>query len=265
MFHYTFIVLNVISYPEPAKELMRMTGKQPLNGSAEDKKDYIRKLFDTVAPRYNLINHLLSFGADIYWRRQIIRLINFDLNRKVLDLGSGTGDLALLAVKRGAHQVIAVDISSVMLEQARKKFEKKDWLGFYRPVCGDGEFLPLGDQSVDAVMSAFGIRNMTDLEKTIDEIARVLNGSGLLVVLEFSKPGFIIFRHLFRIYFKYILPPMGTWLSGHRSAYYYLPRSVDEFPEPSAFKALLGKKGFTDIRSFSMMLGVVTAYCGMKL
>ncbi len=163
------------------------------------------------------------------------------------------------------EKVIAVDLSTVMLERARKKFEKKDLLEFYRPVCGDGERLPLGDHSVDAVMTAFGIRNMTDTGKALDEITRVLSGSGILVILEFSKPGIAVFRHLFQIYFKFILPRIGTWLSGHDSAYYYLPRSVDEFPDPPVFKTMLEKKGFSDIRSFPMMFGVVTVYCGIKL
>lgn len=235
------------------------------NDNGYSKKRFIQAMFSAVAPRYDFLNHLLSFGADIYWRRQAIRLINFDLNRKVLDLASGTGDMALLAVKRGAQKIIAADISPAMLERARRKFEKKEWLDFYRPVCADGECLPLADQSVDAAICAFGIRNIPDPEKAVGELARVLNGSGLLVILEFSRPRLFLFRQVFQLYFKWILPRLGSWISGHHSAYYYLPKSVDEFFQPEAFKEIMEKKGFTGVRTFSMMFGAVTTYCGIKL
>lgn len=225
----------------------------------------IRDMFNSVSQRYDLVNHLLSFGMDIYWRRQAVRLINFQLNRKILDLATGTGDMALLAAGKGATKIIGIDNSPSMLELAVKKFKRKELDGFFYPVLADADHLPIRDESVDAVMVAFGIRNMKDVPCVLNEIYRVLSSSGIILILEFSRPGFFLFRSLFGIYFKWIFPRIGSWISGNPRAYHYLPESVDRFMSRNELTALLKEQNFSDVRSYSMTGGIVTVYVGMKL
>ncbi len=237
-----------------------------VNGSDKgDRRENIRKMFGSVAHRYDLLNHLLSFGADIYWRRQAVRMINFRLNRRVVDLATGTGDMALLAAGNGATRIIGIDNSEQMLSRAAEKFRRKELGDLFYPVCSDAEHLALRSESVDAVLCAFGIRNMNDIPRVLEEIHRVLSSSGIVLILEFSRPGFFLFRALFRIYFKRILPRIGAWISGNPEAYRYLPESVDQFMSRQEFSALLKEKHFSDVRSYTMTGGIVSVYAGIKL
>ncbi len=222
-------------------------------------------MFSRISRHYDLLNHLLSFGMDIYWRRQAIRIINFSMNRRVLDLGTGTGDMALLAAKKGASMIFGADISQAMLEHAVRKFNKKELGAIFNPVICDAGRLPFRNGSMDAVMCAFSIRNTGSAPGTVFEIHRVLAPCGVAVILEFSKPKIVGFREIYRFYFHHILPRVGGWISGDTKAYRYLPESVDQFPAPVEFRQLLTDNGFTDVRSYSMSGGIVTVYVGMKL
>ncbi len=222
-------------------------------------------MFDAVASRYDFLNHFLSLGIDFYWRHQALKFINFGMNPRLLDLATGTGDVAIMAVKRGARKVIGVDLSQNMLRFGNRKIEKKDLDGSIFMVCGEGEQLPLPDQSVDAATIAFGIRNVEDIQKTLDEMSRVLTDSGIVVVLEFSKPTWPVIRQLYHFYFLYILPRIGSLISSDKRAYHYLPHSVLNFPEREEFNKMLVKSGFSDVRYIDMTFGIVTAYCGIKL
>ena len=229
------------------------------------KKNYVQNMFDTVASRYDFLNHFLSLGIDFYWRHQALKMINFKMNPRLLDLATGTGDVAVMAVKRGARKVIGIDLSYNMLHFGRKKVRKKDMDDSILMACGEGERLPLPDESQDAATIAFGIRNVEDIERTLQEMARVLTSCGVIVVLEFSKPTWPIIKQLYQFYFLYILPGIGSLISSDKKAYHYLPHSVLNFPERKDFVNLLKQAGFTDVRLFDMTFGIVTVYCGIKL
>lgn len=237
----------------------------PVLPAPAEKKKYVQRMFDAVASRYDFLNHFLSLGIDFYWRHQALKFINFTMNPRLLDLATGTGDVAVMAVKRGARKVIGVDLSHNMLIFGNKKIDKKELKESIFMVCGEGEQLPLPDQSVDAATIAFGIRNVEDIQKTLNEMSRVLSDSGIVVVLEFSKPTWPVIRQLYHLYFMYILPHIGSLISSDKKAYHYLPHSVLNFPEREDFKKMLARAGFSDVRYFDMTFGIVTAYCGIKL
>ncbi len=222
-------------------------------------------MFDAVASRYDFLNHFLSLGIDFYWRHQALKFINFNMNPRLLDLATGTGDVALMAVKRGARKVIGIDLSHNMLLFGNKKIAKKEMEDSVFMVCGEGEKLPLPDKSCDAATIAFGIRNVEDIQQTLNEMSRVLTNSGIIVVLEFSKPTWPVIKQLYQFYFLYILPRIGSLISSDKKAYHYLPHSVLNFPERGDFKNMLVHAGFTDVRFVDMTFGAVTAYCGIKL
>lgn len=233
--------------------------------SPSEKKQYVKSMFDRVASRYDFLNHLLSLGIDIYWRRQALKLINFKMNPRLLDLATGTGDVAVAAVKNGARKVVGVDLSHGMLIYGHEKIRKKNLHQQIFMVCGEAEKLPLPDGCVDAATIAFGIRNVEDIPKSLSEMARVLTGSGIVVILEFSMPRLPVFKQLYKLYFEKILPAVGSLFSSDKKAYHYLPNSVMKFPEREAFKQLLENTGFANVRYFDMTLGIVTVYCGIKL
>ncbi len=231
----------------------------------EEKKRYVKAMFDGVAAKYDFLNHLLSLGIDIYWRKQALSLINFSMNPNLLDLATGTGDMAVMAVKRGAKKVVGIDLSFNMLEFGRKKVARKNLNSNIAMVCGEGESLPLPDASLNAATIAFGIRNVSDIQGTLNEMARVLTSAGVVVVLEFSQPRLPVFKQLYNFYSMKVLPRIGSLFSSDKKAYHYLPESVLSFPSRDAFSKMLEQAGFTDVRHFDMTLGIVTVFCGIKL
>ncbi|MBL7996944.1 bifunctional demethylmenaquinone methyltransferase/2-methoxy-6-polyprenyl-1,4-benzoquinol methylase UbiE [bacterium] len=233
--------------------------------SPSKKKKYVQNMFDKVASRYDFLNHFLSLGIDFYWRHQALKLINFNMNPRLLDLATGTGDIAVMAVKRGARKVVGVDLSFNMLMVGNKKIIKKDVSDSIAMVCGEGENLPLPSESMDAATIAFGIRNVEDIQGTLNEMARVLTNAGVIVVLEFSKPTWPVIKQLYQFYFMHVLPRIGSLISSDKEAYHYLPHSVLNFPERGEFANMMKQSGFTDVRLFNMTFGIVTAYSGIKL
>ena len=222
----------------------------------------VRSLFDAIAHRYDLLNHLLSGGIDYYWRRRAIEQIREIKPRRILDVATGTGDFAIAAARLGPDQVVGVDISPEMLSRGQAKLVRRGLERLVVLVEGQAEDLAFPTGSFDAVIVAFGVRNFEDLTLGLREMRRVLRGGGAILVLEFSLPRRFPFRQLYLLYFRKILPLIGRLVSGHDDAYAYLHRTVMKFPEGSEFRRLLAGAGFVDVRESRMTFGIVTAYTG---
>ena len=219
-------------------------------------------MFDSIAPVYDRLNHLLSFGIDRSWRRRLVRAVSsFCALRggevKVLDMACGTGDISI-ALKRKGLEVIGADISENMLALARKKAPEIDFR------YGDASELPFADGSFDAVTIAFGIRNFDKRAQCIRELHRVLKDGGMLAIAEFSIPRNRLWRGIYTLYFKNILPAVGRLVSKQSYAYSYLPESSFDFPAPEKFRAELYEGGFREVTARSMTGGVSYLYIGRK-
>ena len=239
------------------KEEGRITG--------QDQKSSIGSMFDNIAGSYDFLNHLLSFGMDRSWRAKAIKAIygRYE-NPKILDVATGTGDLAIAAMKLNPDHVTAIDISEKMLEEGRIKITKKGLSDRIELIYGDSENIPSGDHIFDIAMVAFGVRNFSDRLKGLVEINRVLKEGGMIMVLEFSLPANLLFKHLYFIYFTKLLPLIGRIFSKNRTAYRYLPESVMQFPENEQFKTLIASAGFSDLSQKKLTMGVATIYTGIK-
>jgi demethylmenaquinone methyltransferase/2-methoxy-6-polyprenyl-1,4-benzoquinol methylase len=228
------------------------------------KKIYVKKMFDSIAHRYDFLNHFLSFGVDYYWRRATSKKLNISENSIVLDLATGTGDLAIEINRRSGAKIIGVDIAHNMLVLFAQKLKDKKLDGKIKIVLGDAEKLPFYNEKFDAVTIAFGIRNVSDLPRTLKEMNRILNDSGKIAILEFSRPKIFLFKQIYFFYFKNILPLIGEIFSGHNSAYNYLPESVSNFFEPKDFVSMMNTAGFKNINYEQLTFGIVTLYMGEK-
>lgn len=224
----------------------------------------VPEMFDRISRRYDLLNHLLSLGLDIRWRKQAVKRLGMGPRQTVLDLACGTGDLALEAVRSGPRDrfVLGVDMASQMLHLAEQKIKQRGLSDQIRIVQGDGMALPLADNSIDAAMIAFGIRNMPDTETCLRELRRALRSGGRLVVLEFSIPQNRLVRSLYLPYFRHILPLLGRMISGDSYAYRYLDRTVETYTYGEEFVALMEAAGFTAAKQQPLTWGVVTLYTG---
>jgi len=229
-----------------------------------EKKKYVKGMFNDIAENYDLLNHLLSMGADFYWRKRAIQLMEISDDHLILDLATGTGDLAIAAAKKSKCNIIGLDIAFNMMLPAREKIQKKGLSDRIAFVCGDGENMPFKDDVFDRGMIAFGIRNMGNISQALNELNRVLKKKGRLMVLEFSTPQIPLFRELYALYFKLTLPLIGKIISGHADAYSYLPESVSNFPAKREFMGLMADAGFIDIRHKNFTFGICTAYLGVK-
>jgi demethylmenaquinone methyltransferase/2-methoxy-6-polyprenyl-1,4-benzoquinol methylase len=219
-------------------------------------------MFDTIAPRYDFLNHLLSAGIDRRWRRRAIRALNLTGKEQLLDLCAGTGDLAIAALEArpAAARAIGVDFAGGMLRMARHKVGSAHLAGAIALVRGDATRIPLADRSVDRVAVAFGIRNVEDTRAACGEIYRVLGPGGRVAILEFAIPTAPLFRHVYLWYFNRILPRVGRLISKDGAAYGYLPASVASFPSPDEFVILLRHCGFVDVVCSPLTLGIVYLY-----
>lgn len=217
-------------------------------------------MFDDISPRYDFLNHLLSFGIDKGWRRKVRKLLAKDKPQTILDVATGTADLAIELSKIGDVRITGVDISRGMLEIGERKVLKKDLTSKIRLLQSDGENLPFKDNEFDAVTVSFGVRNFDNLEKGISEMQRVLKENGKLAVLEFSKPGNKLVGVLYWFYFKNFLPLIGRLFSRNAKAYRYLPASVSKFPEGEEFASIVRNCGFKSVAIFPLTFGVSTLY-----
>lgn len=221
-------------------------------------------MFDAIAPKYDFLNHFLSFGIDKLWRRKAIRLIKPYAPSRILDVATGTGDLAVEALKSGAAEVTGIDISTEMLTVGRKKIKEMALDHQITLMEGDSEDLDFDDASFDAVTVAFGVRNFEDLPKGLAEIHRVLRKGGVACILEFSKPKKFPFKQLYSFYSFSILPFFGRLISNDRSAYRYLPESVSGFPDGQEFISYLKQAGFAETKEHRQTFGVATIYTAIK-
>ena len=238
---------------------------QPQN-LKEDKKAAVESMFDSIAWRYDFLNHFLSFGIDRLWRRRAIRIISkFCKNPHILDVATGTGDLAIAAMKLNPSKITGIDISQKMLEIGKEKIDRKGFSGKIELIPGDSENIPFGDNVFDVAMVAFGVRNFSDPLKGLSEMKRVIRNEGMIMVLEFSKPSGFPFRPVYNFYFRNILPFFGKLFSKDKAAYSYLPDSVMKFPDNDEFLKLLALAGFSEIRQIKLTGGVASIYTGIKL
>jgi demethylmenaquinone methyltransferase/2-methoxy-6-polyprenyl-1,4-benzoquinol methylase len=225
---------------------------------------YVRYLFDSIAPRYDVLNHILSFGADIFWRKRTVAILSQFKPHRILDVATGTADLALAAAKKLQAQILGIDVSPEMLRIAKEKINTRGWSDRITLAEGTAESLPFPDSDFDAVMVAFGVRNFSNLEAGLGEMFRVLKQDGAAVILEFSKPRQSIFGSLFGLYFKRILPVVGGLISGNKDAYRYLPSTVGEFPAGIDFLEVLHRVGFSETIQYPLTFGIATIYIGIK-
>jgi len=236
------------------------------NNVEENRKVMVESMFDSIAWRYDFLNHFLSFGIDKLWRRRAIRIISrHHRNPQILDVATGTGDLAIAAMKLNPVKITGMDISQKMLEVGAEKIRKKGFSGKIELILADSENIPFGNDLFDVAMVAFGVRNFSDPLKGLSEMKRVIRNDGMILVLEFSKPSGFPFRTVYNFYFRYILPVVGRLFSQHKAAYSYLPESVYKFPDNEAFLELLGKAGFSETRQLKLTGGIASIYTGRKL
>ncbi len=225
----------------------------------------IAGMFDAIAARYDFLNHLLSMGIDRRWRRAAIRTLQLTGRERVLDLCTGTADLAIAArqARPGAGRVVGVDFAAAMLRVGAAKLHSSALRGIAL-VRGDATRLPIASTSVDGVTIGFGIRNVDDTRAACREMHRVLVAGGRLAILEFAVPTAPVVRPLYLWYFKQVLPRIGRMISRHNAAYAYLPASVSAFATPDEFTELLHRSGFTDVESTPLTFGIVRLYTARK-
>jgi demethylmenaquinone methyltransferase / 2-methoxy-6-polyprenyl-1,4-benzoquinol methylase len=225
----------------------------------------IAAMFDAIAPRYDLLNHLLSLGLDRRWRRRAVATLDLRSGSRLLDLCTGTGDVAIEGVHRQPDlSVVGVDFAASMLARAARKIRREGIDRRVHLVRGDATRLPLADASWDAAAIGFGIRNVEEPGRAISELARVLRPGGRLAILEFGAPRIPGIRTMYAWYFRYVLPRVGRTVSKHESAYSYLPASVGTFPPPPDFARTLAATGFSDGRSVPLTFGIVYLYTARR-
>jgi demethylmenaquinone methyltransferase/2-methoxy-6-polyprenyl-1,4-benzoquinol methylase len=237
----------------------------PDSESTLSKKGQVAEMFDGIAGKYDFLNHFLSMGIDKGWRKKAIREVAAIRPTAILDVATGTGDLAIAAAKAiPGSSITGVDISKGMLDVGVKKVAELQLDGRIRLSEGDSEALPFADASFDVVMCAYGVRNFENLEAGLREMQRVLRPGGKVVILEFSQPRRFPVAQLYKFYFRYILPAIGKLVSKHSRAYTYLPESVAAFPEGSAFTQMLTRCGFREPEARALTLGITSLYVGHK-
>ncbi|MDC6365966.1 MULTISPECIES: bifunctional demethylmenaquinone methyltransferase/2-methoxy-6-polyprenyl-1,4-benzoquinol methylase UbiE [Flavobacteriaceae] len=237
---------------------------KPYKDSELGKKEQVRQMFDTISDDYDGLNRVISFGIDIKWRKRVVALLKKKAPKTILDIATGTGDLAIAMTNTGADRIVGLDLSPKMLEVGKTKIQDKNLQDRIEMVVGDSENLPFEDATFDAVTVAFGVRNFENLEKGLQEIKRVLKSGGSLVILETSVPSKTPYKQGYRFYTKFILPSIGKIFSKDRSAYAYLSESASVFPHGQAFNNILHKIGFIGIENRPQTFGVASIYVATK-
>lgn len=236
----------------------------PYGDKDKTKKQEVAEMFDNIAPKYDFLNHLLSMGIDIGWRRKAIKILKAQKPKSILDVATGTADFAIEALDANPDEVIGVDISKDMLAVGRTKISKKGIENKVRLDYGDAENLPYETEKFDAITVAFGVRNFENLEAGLTEMNRVLKKGKTLFVIEFSKPEHFPIKQLYFFYFKAILPLIGKLVSKDARAYTYLPESVEAFPYGNEFAEILKKCGFSKVEIKPLTFGIASLYVAQK-
>lgn len=236
----------------------------PYKDSKLTKKKQVEQMFDNISENYDGLNRVISFGTDIKWRKKVVAAVAANNPDSILDIATGTGDLAIQMAKTGASRIVGLDLSEGMLKVGRKKIALKDLTPRIEMIQGDSENLPFEDNSFDAITVAFGVRNFENLEKGLEEIYRVLKPGGIFVVLETSVPTKFPYKQGYRFYSNIILPAIGKIFSKDKSAYSYLSESAANFPYAAAFNNILKKIGFINVEDLPQTFGVSSIYIASK-
>ena len=236
----------------------------PYKDSELGKKEQVAQMFDTISGNYDGLNRVISFGIDIKWRKKVLQLVSDKNPKIVLDIATGTGDLAILMTETTAEKIIGLDISAGMLDVGRKKIEAKHLSDKIEMILADSENMPFEDNTFDAITVAFGVRNFETLEKGLAEILRVLKPNGIFVILETSVPEKTPYKQGYAFYSKNILPLIGKLFSKDDSAYQYLSESASVFPYGEVLNNILRKIGFIEVKAMPQTFGVATIYSALK-
>jgi demethylmenaquinone methyltransferase/2-methoxy-6-polyprenyl-1,4-benzoquinol methylase len=236
----------------------------PYKDSELGKKEQVAQMFDTISGNYDGLNRVISFGIDIKWRKKVLKLVSDKNPKTVLDIATGTGDLAILMTNTSAEKIIGLDISAGMLEVGRNKIKAKNLSDKIEMILADSENMPFEDNTFDAITVAFGVRNFENLDKGLTEILRVLKPDGIFVILETSVPDKTPYKQGYTFYSKNILPLIGKLFSKDNSAYQYLSESASVFPYGEALNNILRKIGFIEVKSMPQTFGVATIYSASK-
>lgn len=237
---------------------------KPYKNSNLSKKEQVTKMFDTISKEYDGLNRVISFGIDVKWRKKVVKIVGKNQPNSILDIATGTGDLAINLTKTNAEKIVGLDISEGMLKVGRSKITKRNLSETIEMVLGDSEELPFEDNSFDAITVAFGIRNFENLEQGLSEILRVLKPSGIFVILETSVPTKFPFKQGYNIYTKGIMPIIGKVFSRDKVAYSYLSESASIFPYGERLNNILSKIGFINPVAMPQTFGVATIYTATK-
>lgn len=241
---------------------MTLTPYQNLTSS---KKQQVEVMFNNIAPRYDFLNHFLSLGIDVLWRKKAVQLLKKENPESILDVATGTADFAIECFFASpSRRIIGVDIAEEMLSIGRKKIKKYDIDTFIELKRADAENLPFHDNTFDAITVGYGVRNFENLEKGLQEMLRVLKPKGIAVILEFSRPESFLLKWIFDVYFLKILPFCGRTISKDKHAYTYLPESVQHFPHGTEFLKILEKVGYKETKCTSLTFGISSIYVGRK-
>lgn len=236
----------------------------PYKDSKKGKKEQVTSMFDSISGNYDGLNRVISFGIDVKWRRKVVNILKEKKPKIILDIATGTGDLAINLVETGADKIVGLDISKGMLDIGKKKVLQKNLESTIEMVVGDSENMEFDDHTFDAVTVAFGVRNFEDLNKGLSEIHRVLKPGGTFVVLETSVPAKTPYKQGYKFYAKYMLPAIGKLFSKDRSAYTYLSESAAVFPHGREFNNILKKTGFIAMENRPQTFGVASIYIATK-
>ena len=236
----------------------------PYKDSELGKKEQVAQMFDTISGNYDGLNRVISFGIDIKWRKKVLQLVSDKNPKTVLDIATGTGDLAILMTKTTAERIVGLDISAGMLDVGRKKIEAQKLSDKIEMILADSENMPFENDTFDAITVAFGVRNFETLEKGLAEILRVLKPNGIFVILETSVPEKTPYKQGYTFYSRNILPLIGKLFSKDDSAYQYLSESASVFPYGEVLNNILRKIGFIDVVSMPQTFGVATIYSASK-
>lgn len=241
-----------------------MSKIKPYKDSDLGKKEQVTKMFDTISKDYDGLNRVISFGIDVSWRKKVVKMVKETQPKSILDIATGTGDLAINLAQTNAEKIVGLDISSGMLDIGKAKIKKRGLDNTIEMILGDSENMPFEDNSFDAITVAFGVRNFETLEKGLKEIHRVLKPKGTFVILETSMPTKTPFKQGYNFYTKNILPLIGKMFSKDRSAYKYLCESASVFPFGEALNNILRETGFINVKDFPQTFGVATIYKSSK-
>jgi len=237
---------------------------KPYKDSELGKKEQVAKMFDNISEDYDGLNRVISFGIDVSWRKKVVKLVGENNPKQILDIATGTGDLALMMSQLNPERIVGLDISEGMLQVGRQKVAKANLSNKIEMVVGDSENIPFPDNTFDAITVSFGVRNFENLDKGLTEIFRVLKPGGKFVVLETSNPTKFPFKQGYKLYTNFILPIIGKLFSKDKVAYSYLSETANSFPFGEAFNNILQKNGFKNARNTPVTFGVASIYTALK-